>query len=202
MWAVRKTDKDMVELLLEKGANTDIRPYVETPLIFAATYGSKEIVDILIRRGAYLHARDSRGDTALSKAASNGRLDIVDSLVSNGAWIELGDSYGRTPLIKAAEEGCKNVVEYLIEKGADVNAETYDGETAWMIASWNNKKEILEVLIEKGAKIDLEKYYQKKAKITYAKDSETRKMLVDAVKQRNKKEKGLIIGSIKNLFER
>jgi hypothetical protein len=70
------------------------------PLGYAAFFGDKELIDILLAHGARINGRDRRGQTALfqmldvdSKAA-----EIAEYLISKGADVNAEDNDGHTPL--------------------------------------------------------------------------------------------------------
>jgi len=69
-----------------------------TPLLYAAAYGHKEIVELLIAADADLNVRDEDGKTTLHFAALNGRKVIVELLIAKGADVNAKDEDGETPL--------------------------------------------------------------------------------------------------------
>mmetsp|Transcript_31344 Transcript_31344/g.49094 ORF Transcript_31344/g.49094 Transcript_31344/m.49094 type:complete len:219 (+) Transcript_31344:208-864(+) len=67
-----------------------------TPLINAATSGSRAAVMALLLLGADINASDENGWTALHRAAGKGHSSVVSSLVDSGADITLKDLNGLT----------------------------------------------------------------------------------------------------------
>ena len=57
----------------------------ETVLHKAARLGYEDVVDVKIREGADVHARDNAGWTALHEACSHGKTDVVRVLLNYGA---------------------------------------------------------------------------------------------------------------------
>ena len=94
-----------------------------TPLHMAAEGGHREIVDLLIAKGADINA-------------------------TAGA----GDGVGWTPLHEAAEGGHKKVVELLIQKGANINVKNGDGRTPMDLAIEHKNAEIADLLRKHGGK--------------------------------------------------
>ena len=94
-----------------------------TPLHMAAEGGHREIVDLLIAKGADINA--------------------------TAGW---GDGVGWTPLHMAAEEGHKKVVELLILKGADINVKNGDGRTPLDLAIKHMNAETASILRKHGGK--------------------------------------------------
>jgi len=78
---------DIVELLLVKGADANVRNNKgRTPLnIVVDWYGNLEIVELLLSKGADINAKDKNGKTALSYAVENGHTEIVELLRKHGA---------------------------------------------------------------------------------------------------------------------
>ena len=80
-----KDNDEMIKLLLEKGANPNVRgPKGETPLGLAAKYSLKA-VQMLIENGADVNAKDDAGFTALHWAQKMEQTKIVEFLKKNGA---------------------------------------------------------------------------------------------------------------------
>lgn len=89
IWASRNGKRDMIELLLEYGANLDAHSSSgETALLASSEAGHKGIVSFLIERGANLFAKDSFGESALYKAAANGHVDVMRLLLNHKGFHE------------------------------------------------------------------------------------------------------------------
>ena len=78
-------EKEIVKLLLEKGATIDGIIYVrnvrgEAPIHFAAGYGYEGIVDLLLERGVEIDVRDNHGCTPLHHAARNDQEKMIQFL--------------------------------------------------------------------------------------------------------------------------
>jgi ankyrin repeat protein len=87
--AVIENDNIMVKLLLEKGADVNLGDtrdgYLDqTPLMYAASYGYKEIAYILIKNGANVNKKDKNGETALDYAIRNNSNEIISYLETVG----------------------------------------------------------------------------------------------------------------------
>lgn len=167
--AIEKGDKAAVAKWLAKGANANAQQeeaaeYIggghfmegETfiPLHVAAKGKNKEIVELLLAKGAQVNAKGAGRNTPLHEAVFYGAKEIVELLIAKGADINARTVDGLTPLHFAARGRKYEMAELLIAKGADVNARDTQGNTPLTEATRNKQKNIVELLIAKGAKVD------------------------------------------------
>ena len=121
-------------------AGTDVNAkdkYGESPLLFAATFGHKEIAELLIANGADVNTKiDKIGMTPLHIATGQGYKEIVELLIAKGADVN------------AKVE----ITELLIANGADVNAKDVGGKTPLDWAIRRHHHEIADLLRKHGGK--------------------------------------------------
>jgi hypothetical protein len=81
-------------LLIQKGVRIDRKDELgRTALFWAVQFGRESIATQLLKRGAYVEAKENvNGQTPLSKAAELGHAGIVQRLLEHGAYIEARDS--------------------------------------------------------------------------------------------------------------
>ena len=80
-----KDNDEMIELLLSKGADPNIRgPNGETPLALAARY-TLTAVKMLVEKGADINSKDKAGYTPLWWATKMERSEIIEFLKRKGA---------------------------------------------------------------------------------------------------------------------
>jgi ankyrin repeat protein len=115
--------------------------------------GDREIVQLLIEKGADVNKTWKDGVTPLWVASQNGHEEVVKLLIANGADVKKSNENGVTPLWVASQNGHKGTVKLLIEKGADVHKANENGVTPLWIASQNGHEGTVELLIEKGADV-------------------------------------------------
>jgi len=154
--ATIRKEKQVVEALIGAGAEVNLQNYWgQTPLHSSAgKWGDRDIVKLLVKKGADINAVGENGYTVLMEAARRGHQEVVEFLVEKGADVNAIDSHGRTALIEAAVYGTQEMVGFLVEKGANVNATGRDGWTALMeVAPYGNYK-MGKFLVEKGANIN------------------------------------------------
>jgi surface polysaccharide O-acyltransferase-like enzyme len=93
-----------------------------TPLLRAALAGRAEAVELLIRRGADVHALDLGGGTPLHAAAFLGHERAVEVLVRNGADVNAANSRGESPLDTATvDEATTRFFASLLQIECDEN---------------------------------------------------------------------------------
>jgi hypothetical protein len=113
--AVRKANLEIVNFLLQTGANINSKNHSGlTPLHVAAYCGEREIVNTLIEKGAEVNAKAKDGITPLHAAASMGNGKTIELLIERGAGVHAKTSTdGLTPKDFASREGHKTVADLL-----------------------------------------------------------------------------------------
>lgn len=113
--ATRDGSKEIVELLLEHGADVNAPPAREfgaTALQFAAIKGFLGIAYLLLQYDADVNAPAAEvdGRTALEGAAEHGRVDMVQLLLNSGANIfQDGQEQYENAVRRALENGHRAV---------------------------------------------------------------------------------------------
>ena len=135
-WAAEKGNADVVQLLIERGADVNSADRAKlTPLHLATEARADEIVADLLRADACPDARARGKQSPLHHACRAGNVGIVRRLLAAGVKVELKNDDGNTPLIIAAGHAHPAVVVVLLEAGADVHATNREGETAIHLAT-------------------------------------------------------------------
>jgi ankyrin repeat protein len=150
-YPVPKPDMDhleLIQLLLEKGANPNARIkdntltrtiftmqwFLEdgaTAFIRASQSGDTELMKLLLKYGADPKIKTNFGDTALTAAGGIG-------------WVP-GVTYERSP-----KENVE-AIRLLLDLGIDPNAANNDGRTALMGAAMKGRNDAVLLLVERGA---------------------------------------------------
>merc|ERR1712029_1230968 len=107
----------IVKILLEAGADIQAEACEETLAIIHYASGSHlmidecdpknckiSIIEMLMSKGADVHARNTSGRTPIDFASDEGLTDIVEFLISHGANVNVTDNYNCTPLHRAAHQ--------------------------------------------------------------------------------------------------
>ncbi|KAK2798302.1 hypothetical protein FQN50_008858 [Emmonsiellopsis sp. PD_5] len=139
---------EVLQLLLEKGIDVDNPSNHHSLLCAAANEGRKEIVRLLLSRGARI---SMLGWSALIAAAYGGHKETVQLLLDNGADVNfLADCY-TTALQSASSQGESEVVQLLLNNGADINHLNGDNDTSLAAAVLHGHTDTVRVLLRNGA---------------------------------------------------
>lgn len=169
--AVFRGREEIVQLLLQHGANINARSSRNTTPLSVATHQGHESIVRLLLAHAQAHAqshegaegnlnlnldlnrRDFWGQTPLFHAAKYNHLAIVRLLLStDGVDPNARDNVDSTPLIAATAMGHTDIVRALLEKDRiDVNAMNQFHCTALMEAARRGDGDLMDVLIRGGA---------------------------------------------------
>ena len=151
--AAARGRKDIVQLLLSKGASVEAMDRVKgTPLHVASRNGHTSTVELLTK-GTSIEATDKYNCTPLHLAAYSGHTSTVQLLLLKGASTEARSSSGRTPLHYAILGGYTSTAELLLAKGALIDAVDFYIETPLHYAAGNVYTSTVELLLSKGASI-------------------------------------------------
>ncbi|GMT22656.1 hypothetical protein PFISCL1PPCAC_13953, partial [Pristionchus fissidentatus] len=110
---------DVGQLLLEAAADPNTSPVPssrDTALTIAADKGHEKFVDLLLRNGAAVDARNKKGCTALWLACHGGHLETVQTLVKHKKTnVEMEDNRKVSPLMVAFRKGHTKICKYLVK---------------------------------------------------------------------------------------
>ena len=165
--AIKRESQDMVQLLIDKGADLNFKnKNGDSPVKYAIKYQNYNILNMLLDNGADTEIKDNTGKTPLiyllatSKLNTN-KIKMIKSLVKHNAKINNVDNEGKTALmwactmqmqktidmannrirLKKVRENRENLIKYLIKNGANINKEDKNGKTALMLTVDNTEIE-------------------------------------------------------------
>ncbi len=155
--AVSNGHLEAVRFLLDQKANANIKDSKElTPLLWAIINSYKNpaqylnIIQLLVSKGADIHARDKDGFTVLHYAARIGDLALLDYLLASGAQTDINavdalvppkKKKGRTPLAEAVRAAKEGIIHLDIENKSFTNAAELEKELPAAIAELKKKEE-------------------------------------------------------------
>ncbi len=148
--AARNGNKYRVKVGLILGIDVnEKREYLETTaLMIAAKHNHPEIVELLLKNGAYVNERDATWEkkTTLTIATENNHPEIVALLLQYGADVDKGERRDRnvdeTALMIATKNNRPEIVALLLQYGAHVD------EQSLMIAVKQRNLEIVRILVD------------------------------------------------------
>jgi ankyrin repeat protein len=136
---------EVVQLLLERGAEIEPAGGYDTPLECAALGGREAVVAMLLDRGA--DPNRGRYTTPLEAARENAA--VVRLLLDRGADVDLGTP--DAPLVVACANGAVDVVAVLLDRGADVERAGGWGNLMERAVGNPDAARMVELLLEYGA---------------------------------------------------
>ncbi len=150
VYAVARGDVEISRLLLDAGADPDLKGGGYTPLGLAALRGHARIAVLLLQAGADPDRKSGDGNTPLTAAAGMNRLEVIQALLAAHPDYTLFNGEGRTALSVAAFEGFLEAVRLMLEMGVDVNVQDRNKANALDATSFNDNKRIQKLLVEHG----------------------------------------------------
>ena len=149
-------DSTMLQLLLDKGADVNIRgsPNGRTALMHAALKGNVSIVNMLIDNNADMYA-ESGGLTALLWASHANKIETVGTILDRGMDVNYVMQTKETALLYALSVRNFALTELFVNHGADVNFICRGGITVLMYAMKHKcKTNFMRLLIRNGVDVD------------------------------------------------
>lgn len=142
MWAVAQQHADVVQVLIDRGADIQLRTEVWYQLENTAGNTNPS--------GNFKMAHG--GSTALLFAARSGDIETASVLIKAGADVQDSAASGASALVIAAHSGHGPLAIFLLEQGADPNA-AEAGYTALHAAVLRGEVELVEALLDHGANL-------------------------------------------------
>ncbi|XP_067652079.1 putative ankyrin repeat protein RF_0381 [Haliotis asinina] len=161
MWAATERHREVVQLLVTKGANMSLVDRFGINILHSACLGGDvEVVKhVLSQNMLDINSREQCGRTAVMLAAENGHKDVVEFLVDKGADLSLVDETADNVLHCACRGGDAGVVKYILSKNrVDINRRGLHELTPIMMARRCKHREVVELLLSTRADGSL-RYY-------------------------------------------
>ncbi|XP_046560779.1 putative ankyrin repeat protein RF_0381 [Haliotis rubra] len=100
-----------------------------TPLLLAAYHGKRDVLVLLIEKGAYISAVDHESKNILHLSCTGGHVDTV-KYVLNQSIVDINskDDEAMTPVMLAASLGKREVFDILLKNGADLSVVDKGGD--------------------------------------------------------------------------
>jgi uncharacterized protein len=154
--AIITGDEEKAILLLQQGADPNVRAETKLPALWLAAYlGREKTLAAMLTIGADLRAAPVDGGTALHLAALGGQAGSGRLLLARGLSVnDRSGTDGMTPLFFAAARGNLKVMRLLLDWQADVNILDSGGNTALLHAAMRGRADAVRLLLKHGAKVN------------------------------------------------
>ncbi len=150
-------DVELAQLLLKHGALIDGSEGTESPLLGATSLAAGQLANLLIDKGADIHATSVHGATALHWSCYTGLPDTVSQLLAAGARVEQKcTQFHATPLfwaihaIKYGSDKAHNkmiaAIRHLLDAGADKDTCNHQDYTALQLAKDTDNETLIGLL--------------------------------------------------------
>lgn len=159
---------EIVDRLLQSGANVDCASQDGAPLMMAVWGGYLPIVERLLGAGANVNHQSASGEVALHYAALQGSTEIAECLIAAGADVNVKttegptDMYAGSPSVRgesalhiAARHGFSEIVALLLANGADFTIADHHGETPYQWAQRYNQPSCVALLVQHAVPAEL-----------------------------------------------
>lgn len=123
----------------------------DTRLPAAKKTGSKDLIQLLIDKGADVGIEQEQYNEALQAAAYGGYEEMIQPLLDRGADINAKSGKYGNALYAAAYKGRKRIVQLLLDRRANVNARGGKLGTAFQAAASKGHRAIMQRLLDNGA---------------------------------------------------
>lgn len=151
----------IVKALLAKGADANATTTNAAEelngipvVLYAATNGSAEVLQLILHAGANPNAHDGNGTTPLMAAAYLGNTEMIPVLLAAKADLEARQRKEENALMFAAEGGRYEVARLLLDAGAEVDALGEQKATPLMYAAQGGFDDVIALLVERGADVN------------------------------------------------
>jgi ankyrin repeat protein len=121
-------------------------PRGATPLIMASYYDHRDVVRLLLSKGARIDEKDGSGNTALMGVCFKGYEEMAKILLEAGADVNARNGMGGTCLIFAVTFNRENIAKLLITHGAKLDAVDAQGHTALYHARTQGLRNLVSLL--------------------------------------------------------
>ncbi len=143
-----KGELEKAEQLLSQGVKHTFYHLGSTPLIAACMSKNKDLVQLLLEKGAQADLRDKIGNSALEAACQSGNLEIVKMLLDRKSDKNALDNLGQTVLFYALFSKNLELIKFLKDQGIPLTTRSVNGFDALTAAiAIKAPLEIIEALL-------------------------------------------------------
>lgn len=197
MKAIKENNFQIVDSLLNDGFNPNTTDDDEfTALHHASQIGNLEIVEVLIEKGADIHAKSKSGDSIFIWACWGGKIDIIKVLIEKGADINSEDKYGHTGLKIAELQNNTELKELLLKNRVGNKMNKMDPISTLFNAASYGQLSLFESIVMDGMDLDVTDHRGLTALMIAAKNGHTN--LVQALINHNVEIEKTILNKVRH----
>ncbi|XP_067653124.1 ankyrin-3-like [Haliotis asinina] len=151
-------NSDVLELLVQKGANTlAVNRKRRNSLHLSCTGGHVDAAKYVLNQTSVdINSKDCEEMTPVMLAASHGKSEVFDILMKKGADLSVTDENGDNILHCSCRGGNVEIVNYILKRNTlDVNSKGHEEKTPVMLAASHGKSEVFDILMKKGADLSV-----------------------------------------------
>ncbi|XP_078348823.1 transient receptor potential cation channel subfamily A member 1-like isoform X2 [Oculina patagonica] len=154
-YAAAKGSREIVQKLLDAGANVNVKDIEEkVPIHMATESGSLACVRALLDANLKsLHSAEYRLRTPIHYAAFEGHVHLVKFLLDKGANPDQRDENHLTPILLAARLDHYQTIVMLLDHGAKIGTVSKNKTTAIDIAAYFGNPRTVRLLLDRGADV-------------------------------------------------
>ncbi len=127
-----------------------------TVLHYAALHNHPALLELFIRKGARLDARDETNQAPIHVSITHGNYNIAKQLIQAGADADARNGSGSTPLHLAVQsENSLEIISFLLTNGADIDSLNLNGDSPLHLAAEpGTDPKTVSLLLSSGANPD------------------------------------------------
>ncbi|QKF93772.1 ankyrin repeat protein [Fadolivirus algeromassiliense] len=174
-YAIVKNNKDIVNLLLQKGCRIDVSDQDGRSLIYLPIkFGYDDILKLIIDYDKHnigisiIDFKDSFQNIPIHYAIFFKNMYAIDMLLENNSNLNMIDENGNNALHLAIYSKNYEICKKVIDKDVNINSRTSTGESALHIACNFELIDIIKLLINNGADINIQDYNNEITPLMYA----------------------------------
>jgi ankyrin repeat protein len=159
--AVLEGKTEIIQLLLDYGADVNTSDGLLTPLLVAVIKENQEIIKLLLKNEKTkidVNQKGKSGWTPLLTAVSDENMETIQLLLEHGADVNIAKDSGSTPLTVAVAGGNQEIIKLLLKNEKtkiDVNQKGRSGWTPLLTAVLHKNIETIQLLLEHGADVNI-----------------------------------------------
>jgi ankyrin repeat protein len=180
-WAVMKEKHDLLEALVQKGADLNSEKqftYPRTPLGWAVENDRRDMFFHLSLLGADPCQNNWRDDTAISLAMEKQRTNWVTSMLESVPNLDILINREHYILTYAASKRNCEVIEWLLDNGASVDVRSSVGLTALSYVAQTGDVQTAKLLLDHGADLESRGGYVNRTPLEWASERLMKDFLV------------------------